>query len=309
MSGVTINRHKAKEQFLRYLMVEKNASPLTIQSYENDIDHFIHFLERENVPFVSQVDQYVARSYMSCLYDEGYERRTIARKLSSLRSFYRFLNREEIISTNPFSSSRLPKQQNKLPRFLFEEEMEAIFASFQLEKPRDQRDLALFELLYATGMRVSEVCRVEVDDIHFDLETVLIKGKGNKERYVPLSKKALNAIAFYVEHARKEVCANKHPPKQLFLNERGKPLTERGVYYIVNRRAKELSETLQISPHDLRHTFATHLLNRGADLRTVQELLGHEHLSTTQMYTHVTKERLREVYNQSHPRSKKKGDS
>ncbi len=290
-------------------MVEKNASPFTIKSYENDINHFTHFLESENLHHIQAVDLHVARSYVSFLYDQGYERRTMTRKISAMRSFFRFLKREEIVSMNPFSGTRLPKNQQVLPRFLYEEEMEAIFAAFQKEKARDQRDLALFELLYATGMRVSEVCRVEVDDIHFDLKTVLIKGKGRKERYAPISKKALEAVAYYMGHARKKVCTLSPAPKQLFLNHQGKPLTERGVYYIVNRRAKELSETLHVSPHDIRHTFATHLLNRGADLRSVQELLGHEHLSTTQMYTHVTKERLREVYNGSHPRSKKKGDS
>ncbi|MFZ4454143.1 tyrosine recombinase XerC [Salibacterium aidingense] len=297
-------------QFIRYLQVEKNASSLTIEAYSKDLEDYKFFLAAEGIHSPLLVDMKEARLYFNRLFEKKYDRSTAARKISAIRSFYRFLKREEQIDRNPFAVSSLPKKEKKLPRFLYEEELEMLFDSFDITKKLDQRDLAIFELLYATGLRVSEICRIQQDDIDEELATLLVKGKGGKERYVPIGGFAMEAVAFYRNHARNELAQKKkEPASALFLNNKGDQLTERGFRYIVNKRVKEVSYTLQISPHDLRHTFATHLLNRGADLRSVQNLLGHASLSTTQIYTHVTKDRLKEVYDKAHPRAEKNGGS
>ncbi|RSL33158.1 tyrosine recombinase XerC [Salibacterium salarium] len=295
-------------QFMQYLQVEKNASALTVQAYHKDLEDFKSFLQAEGIPFPFEVDTDVSRLYFNHLYEKNFHRASTARKISVLRSFYKYLIREELLDTNPFTSSSLPKKDKKLPRFLYEQELTILFDSFDINKDLDQRDLAIFELLYATGMRVSEMCRVERRDINEDLGTILVKGKGAKERYVPVGSFALEAVSFYCKHAREKLANKKAVPESaLLLNNKGGSLTERGVRFIVNKRVKQVSYTLNISPHDLRHTFATHLLNQGADLRSVQDLLGHAHLSTTQIYTHVTKDRLKEVYDNAHPRADKEG--
>ncbi|WP_091657291.1 tyrosine recombinase XerC [Alteribacillus iranensis] len=296
--------------FLRYLQIEKNASEWTLKAYTKDIDDFSSFLQSEEISSPAEVNMNVARLYYSHLYDRKLKRATVARKISSLRSFFAFLKREDHITVNPFFSASMPKREKKLPHFLYDNELEQLFSSFDTNKLLDQRDLAIFEVLYATGIRVSECCRLRVGDIDEELGTVLVKGKGRKERFVPVGSFALEAIDYYKQHARKQLAKKqkKDSSAALFLSSKGAALTERGVYYIVNKRVKAVSQSLEISPHDLRHTFATHLLNNGADLRSVQQLLGHEHLSTTQIYTHVTKDRLKSVYEKAHPRAGKKGE-
>ncbi|MGY4689811.1 tyrosine recombinase XerC [Salibacterium sp. K-3] len=294
--------------FKQYLQVEKNASPLTIDAYQKDLDDYFSFLKMEGIHSPLDVETSTARLYFTRLSEQNFDRSSAARKISVLRTFYRYLKREEKIETNPFASSHLPKKEKKLPRFLYEQELEALLDSFDINKGLDQRDLAVFELLYATGIRVSEMCRLEEQHLDEDLGTILVQGKGGKERYVPVGSFALEAVHYYRNHARRRLAEKKEEtPAALFLNNKGDPLTDRGFRYIIQKRVKEVSATLQVSPHDLRHTFATHLLNQGADLRSVQQLLGHENLSTTQIYTHVTKDRLREVYNNAHPRAEKNG--
>ncbi|SFP07146.1 tyrosine recombinase XerC [Salibacterium halotolerans] len=296
------------DTFLQYLQVEKNASSLTIDAYRKDLEDYFRFLQTEGIQNPLDVDMNVARLYLTRLFDEQYGRSSAARKISVLRTFYRYVKKEGQMETNPFASSSLPKKQKKLPRFLYEKELEALLDSFDIEKDLDQRDLALFELLYATGLRVSEMCRLEEQHLDEDLGTILVHGKGDRERYVPVGSFAMEALDHYRRHARRRlVQKNGGDTSVLFLNNKGTPLTDRGIRYIVNKRVKDVSATLQLSPHDLRHTFATHLLNQGADLRSVQQLLGHANLSTTQIYTHVTKDRLRDVYNNAHPRSEKNG--
>ncbi|SDG97583.1 integrase/recombinase XerC [Alteribacillus persepolensis] len=291
--------------FKRYLQVEKNASEQTIRAYEKDLQDYREFLAAEGLASPLQADSYVARTYFSHLYNKAYQRATVARKVSALRTFYKYLKREEYVETNIFAVSSLPKKESTLPRFLYEEELLQLFHAFDIQNVLEQRDLAIFELLYASGIRVSECTRIELDDIDEELSTLLVKGKGNKQRYVMIGSFALEAIAYYKNNARKKLSAKKQAAKTnaLFLNNNGGPLTERGICYTVKKRVKAISQTLNISPHDLRHTFATHLLNNGADLRTVQDLLGHEHLSTTQIYTHVTNDRLKRVYQTAHPRA------
>ncbi|UOR12734.1 tyrosine recombinase XerC [Halobacillus amylolyticus] len=299
------NQTRYKQLFLEYLQIEKNASPLTVSHYAEDIDAFLLFMESEALTKLQDVDHPFIRVYLSKLH-EKLSRRSIARKVSCLRSFYRFLEREEIVKQNPFINVRLPKSEHPIPDFFYEEELAQLFSVSDSSTPLGQRNQAILEVLYGTGIRVSECVHLEEKHIDFSLTTMLVYGKGSKERYVPFGKLAEEALTHYIKEARPKLLKNQaQPTEKLFVNAKGGPLTARGVRTILNKMVKEAALTVDIHPHKLRHSFATHLLNEGADLRSVQELLGHEHLSSTQIYTHVTKDRLRQVYMGSHPRAKK----
>ncbi|MGP4072259.1 tyrosine recombinase XerC [Piscibacillus sp. B03] len=290
--------------FENFLKVEKNASPLTIKSYIDDIKQFYLFLNKELVNHVEDVRYSHIRIYLTDLYKQELTRRTVSRKLSSLRSYYRYLEQEGVVTSNPFNHVVMPKAQKNLPEFFYEEELVKLFEVEDLRTPIGQRNQAIIELFYATGIRVGELVKIHKNDIDFSINTILIHGKGNKERYVPFGSFAQHALIMYLDDGRKDLLAkNSDDTDNVFLNNRGKPLTERGVRYILNEMIKRASLTSTIHPHKLRHTFATHLLNEGADLRTVQEMLGHESLSSTQVYTHVTKDYLQNVYKNAHPRS------
>lgn len=290
--------------FENFLKVEKNASPLTIKSYIDDIKQFYLFLNKELVNHVEDVRYSHIRIYLTDLYKQELTRRTVSRKLSSLRSYYRYLEQEGVVTSNPFNHVVMPKAQKNLPDFFYEEELVKLFEVEDLRTPIGQRNQAIIELFYATGIRVGELVKIHKNDIDFSINTILIHGKGNKERYVPFGSFAQHALIMYLDDGRKDLLAkSSDDTDNVFLNNRGKPLTERGVRYILNEMIKRASLTSTIHPHKLRHTFATHLLNEGADLRTVQEMLGHESLSSTQVYTHVTKDYLQNVYKNAHPRS------
>ncbi|MFC0188905.1 tyrosine recombinase XerC [Fictibacillus aquaticus] len=290
--------------FMEYLSIEKNCSPLTIEHYEKDIMHFAAFMKQQAISDFAAVSYVLVRHYLVVLHESSYSRNTVARKISSLRSFFKFLNREGMLSHNPFAMASLPKKGRQLPHFLYEEEMKQLFSVCRLDDPLGQRNQAILELLYGTGIRVAECCSILIKDIDFFVESVLIKGKGRKERFVPLGSFALSAITRYIEGGRNEL-AKKSEKRfdSLFLNYRGEPLSARSVRNILNSIIEQSSLNVHISPHVLRHTFATHMLNEGADLRAVQELLGHAHLSSTQVYTHVTKDHLKKIYNNAHPRA------
>lgn len=292
------------EQFVEYLQIEKNAAPLTVKYYLEDIESFQLFLKREATYTLEQIDFRLIRIYLTFLYDQQLSRRSVSRKISSLRSFFNFLQRETYISTNPFAQIRLPNTSEHIPSFLYAEELAELFKVNNLQQPMGQRDQALLEILYATGIRVSECRALEIDDFDFSLGTIFVRGKGQKERYVMFGEFARRAVELYINEGRTKLL-NKSGLKTnvLFLNARGKPLTTRGIQYIIENIVKKTTLTVHVHPHKLRHTFATHLLNEGADLRVVQELLGHENLSATQIYTHVTKDHLRKIYMNSHPRA------
>ncbi|UOQ93211.1 tyrosine recombinase XerC [Halobacillus shinanisalinarum] len=295
-----------KQLFLEYLQIEKNASPLTVSHYAEDVDVFLLFMESEALTKLQDVDHSFIRVYLSKLHEAKLSRRSIARKVSCLRSFYRFLEREEIVKQNPFINVRLPKSEYPIPDFFYEEELAQLFSVSDSSTPLGQRNQAILEVLYGTGIRVSECVHLEEKHIDFSLATILVYGKGSKERYVPFGQFAEEALSYYIKEARPKLLKNQtQPTDQLFVNAKGGPLTARGVRMILDKMVKEAALTVDIHPHKLRHSFATHLLNSGADLRSVQELLGHEHLSSTQVYTHVSKDRLRQVYMGSHPRAKK----
>lgn len=291
--------------FKEYLESEKGYSEHTVTSYIDDIYTLVHFLDNEQFGDLLTVSQRIARFYIATLH-EHYSPTSIARKISSLRSLYNFLIKDGLIKENPFSEVELPKKEKKLPKFIYPEEISNVLDSIELSKPAHYRNKLILEFLYGTGVRVSELCNIKLQDIDYGQGLVLIHGKGSKDRYVPLHQNLLRELQEYIITSRNQFIKNHNDTKSLFLNYRGTTLTPRGVRLIVNKIITESGETLKISPHTLRHTFATHLLNAGADLRSVQELLGHVHLSSTQIYTKVTKEKLKEQYMNAHPRAKKK---
>lgn len=297
-----ISQQEALQQFITYIQLEKNYSALTSEAYQQDLQEFFSFLDQEQVTTLEEVEYVHARLFVTQLYNEEKARATISRKISSIRSFFRFLNREFQLNDASFQSLYHPKKESRLPRFFYEEELKMLFEANEGETPKEKRELAILELLYATGIRVSELTSIQLKDVDFSLSILRVMGKGRKERYVPFGQFAHEALQLYVTDAR-PILMKKQQHDSLFVNMRGEPLTARGVRYILNELVKKTELTTTIYPHMIRHTFATHLLNQGADLRTVQELLGHASLSSTQVYTHVTKEHLRNTYMNAHPRA------
>jgi integrase/recombinase XerC len=292
------------ELFSHYLRVEKNASRYTQNQYVADILEFVSFMEQHQIQAFAAVSYLDGRSFLAQLVKRGLARRSIARKLSSLRSFYRFMMREGYLQENPFQAVSTPKQEKKLPSFLYPQEIQRLLDLPDCSTPLGQRDRMIFELLYASGIRVSELVALTIDSLNLSLGVALVFGKGAKERYVPIGSYAIDAIRQYLDVGRVKLLGGKQDSGRLLLNYRGEPLTDRSVRRVVDKYVEKAAMSEGITPHTFRHTFATHMLNAGADLRTVQELLGHVNISTTQVYTHVTKERLRHVYDSAHPRAR-----
>lgn len=293
-----------KYMFKRYLQIEKNASEHTVKSYIKDLEEFMLFMETEGLQNMEDIDQHSTRLFLTELYEKKLSRRTVSRKISSLRGFFRFLEREEITSANPFVSIMQPKKSQPVPGFLYEEELDALFKVNDLTDPLGQRDQAILEILYGAGIRVSEASGLTLSRIDFTVGSMLVNGKGGKERYVPFGHYAHIALERYISEGRAKLSGKAgDTTDRLLLNARGTALTERGIRMILKKMVDKTALSIHVHPHKLRHTFATHLLNEGADLRAVQELLGHSSLSSTQIYTHVTKDQLRKVYMNSHPRA------
>lgn len=284
------------EKFIRYLEIEKDYSSHTILNYRLDLEDFKKFLGTVEL---EKIDYLTLRKYLAGLKEKNLGSRTIARRLSSLRSFFKFLTRDGYLKTNPILSLSNPRLEKYLPQFLTEEEVAKLIESAFAKTEKDERglrDRAILETFYSTGMRISELVGLNAEDIDSIGGVVKVKGKGKKERVVPIGDTAITAIRRYLEARKKE-------SESLFLNKSGRRISGRGVRNIVNKYIHLAGIKRGISPHTFRHSFATHLLNRGADLRTVQELLGHANLSTTQIYTHLTTERLKSVYDKTHPRA------
>lgn len=298
------------DSFLLYLQSEKNASPYTVASYSRDLQDGLEFfasrLGKRDVDITpSDIDILALRSYMVHLKERGLAGSTMARRLSAWRSFFRFLSITGEISANPSARLVAPRREKKLPHFLYQEEMMRLLETPSSDSLLGRRDRALLETMYACGIRVGEVVRLDLDDLDLENNNLLVKGKGSRERVVPIGSYAVAALKDYLHRTRPVLAARKvgGDCRAVFLNDRGGRLTDRGVRWILNRYIKQLSLREGISPHSLRHSFATHLLDNGADLRAVQELLGHVRLSTTQIYTHVSREKLRRVYDRTHPRA------
>lgn len=287
--------------FLNMLKVERNFSAHTLKSYHDDLVQFNHFLEQELIN-LRTFEYKDARNYLSYLYSQNLKRTTVSRKISTLRTFYEFWMTQHETIINPFVQLVHPKKENYLPQFFYEEEMEALFETVAKDTKKGLRDRVILELLYATGIRVSELVNIQLKDIDMSLPGVKVLGKGNKERFVPFGEFCRQSIEQYLREF-KPIQHTKH--SFLLVNMNGAPITERGVRYVLNDVVKRTAGVTEIHPHKLRHTFATHLLNQGADLRTVQSLLGHVNLSTTGRYTHVSNQQLRKVYLNAHPRAKK----
>lgn len=289
-----------------YLEGEKGYTDNTLTSYMDDLSTLTNFLNNEQFGELLTVSPRIARFYTATLH-ENYKPKSIARKISSVRSFYTFLVKEDIIEDNPFLDVELPKQEKRLPKFIYPDEIEKLFKSIDNSTVLGQRNYLILEFLYGTGVRVTELVNIKLNDIDFYDHTVLIHGKGQKDRIVPLHERLMTEIRDYALTARVDLL--KHNQSKIspyvFLNNRGTQITARGVRMVINKILLNSGEALKISPHTLRHTFATHLLNNGADLRSVQELLGHSHLSSTQIYTKVSKEKLKDSYMKAHPRAKR----
>jgi integrase/recombinase XerC len=280
------------ESFLNYLKNERNYSPHTLSNYGRDLHFLTAFIKDK------KIDRLTAREYLLALEKNNYSRRSIARKLSAARSFFRYLIREKKTKENPFQNLITPKLPRKLPNFLYPEEITRLFAAANVLTSLGKRDRAILELLYGTGMRVIELCRLNLNGIDFADKEIKVFGKGAKERIVIFGSFAERALKDYLSHGRRAKSA------ALFVGRRGTRLTSRQVERIIKFYAKKAGIQKKVTPHTLRHSFATHLLEGGADLRMTQELLGHVSLSTTQVYTHVTKEHLKQVYDSAHPRAK-----
>lgn len=293
------------QEFKQYLMVERQYSQETLKAYGEDLAHFINFLkENGGAASFKDVGNFDIHVYMGYLYDQNYKTTTISRMISSLRSFYRFLMKNEYVSENPFSYVQLKRQPRSLPHFFYEKEMNALFEAVEGDTWQLRRDKALLEALYATGMRVSECVGLTLSDVDFVTQTMLLHGKGSKDRYVPFGNYCKQALEIYLEQVRKPLLQKYQKQHDyVFINHHADPLTAAGIAYILNQIVKRSSLTTTIHPHEIRHTFATHLMSNGADLRAVQELLGHSNLTTTQIYTHVTPEHLKRDYRKYFPRA------
>lgn len=300
---MSMDRDMIKE-FVLYLTHERNYSDLTIKAYSDDIAHFTEFLlETGNADFFT-VELLDARIYLSKLTDDKYSRTSISRKISSLRAFYQYLMNHEFIAENPFSYLHLKKNGFRLPNFFYSEEIELLFEAAGGTNPLDYRDRVILEILYGTGIRVSECQALTLADIDLDLGIMLVVGKGNRERYVPFGEYAKLAIEEYIENCRTPLMQEYQKEHDfLLVSQYGDHISVSGIQYALNQLVKKTSLTSNIHPHKLRHSFATHLLDNGADMRTVQELLGHKSLSSTQIYTHVTKDHLLKDYQKFHPRA------
>lgn len=293
-------------KFLKYIEKEKRYPKTTLNSYERDLDNYYGFIISKKIKYKT-ISKEEIRTYLKYLDELNYSKNTISRILSTLRHFYTYLVTNNITPINQFKLIRNPKKDKKLPNFLQSDELNQIFDTIDIETPLGLRNRLIVELLYASGLRVSELTNLELNDIDINNKEIRVYGKGSKERIVYFGDYAKKYLELYIDTARKELL-NKNKSSYLLINNQGEPLSTRGVQMVIEDIVTKAALKHNISPHALRHTFATDLLNNGADLKSVQELLGHSSLSTTQIYTHITNERLRSVYLQTFPRQTERVD-
>ena len=295
--------------FLSTLRGERNYSPHTLASYEDDLRQFAEFLSRHysDLGFsLKKVDQITVRLFLHDLVEQGFSRRSIARKLACVKSFFRFMRKQGIVAANPAAGVQSPKLDKPLPAVLSEADVSALMDQPDTTTPEGIRDRAMLELFYGTGIRLSELICLDWKNVNFSDATLKVTGKGSKQRIIPLGRKAKQSLKQYAQN-RPNVVQEKYRDETggaaVFITKRGKRLSPKGINVLMNTYIGRVSEIKKKSPHVLRHSFATHLLDRGADLRAVKELLGHESLATTQVYTHVSVERLKRIYAQAHPKA------
>lgn len=291
------------KRFLDYITQINTGSEHTRDAYERDLMKFAEFLHREGIDKLEEVDRSIILNYISYLREECLQKKnSVLRRVSTLRSFYSYMNEYGILTNNPFALVHLGSVQRQVPEILYYDEIDALFESIDIETDAGLRDRAMFELIYACGLRVSEAAALKINDIDFNECIVHIVGKGNKERMIPFHEVAKEYLLRYLKEVRLMWCEDDHD--FVFVNQHGRPLTTRGIQYILNQTVKKSGLMIRVHPHMLRHSFATHMLDNGADLRVVQEFLGHSALSTTQIYTHITQDRLKNAYNKAFPRGK-----
>lgn len=289
-------------EYLAYLAVERGLSPNTIEAYQRDIRHFLSYLKEMQLENFSAVDKYLLKNYLVRLHQEKLSNTSCARHTAALKSFFKFLYLEKYTEHNLSTEIEAPKKEQVLPKFLTIAEVDRLLEAPDLGTYSGCRDKAMLELLYATGIRVSELIQVRRGDLHMDMSYLRCIGKGDKERIVPIGQAAVRAAEYYINHCRPQVTAHQQTDF-LFLNKRGKPLTRQGVWKILKAYGQQIGLTQELTPHVLRHSFATHLLQNGADLRAIQEMLGHADIATTQIYTHLLNDKILEEYDQAHPRA------
>lgn len=301
--------HSAIDAFIRHLKIERNASPLTLKSYSEDLGSLLAFFNdaRHRVPDVDQVTVGELREYVAYLHECGYAKTTIARRLACLRSFFRYCRREKLVEANPAQALRTPRTGRKLPHFLSTDQVTTLLEAPPANTPAGLRDRAILEVFYSAGLRVAELVGLNLADWDADASVLRVLGKGRKERIAPLGRYADKALRDWVAVREPNANASADERDAMFLNRFGGRLTTRSVARLLDKHLKSVGLSSKTSPHTLRHTFATHLLDGGADLRSVQELLGHKSLTTTQIYTHVSTKRLRDTYEQSHPHANRSG--
>lgn len=298
----------AAARFLRYLQVERNASDLTIKSYREDLKLLIDYLTDDNgqVPSPGAITPLDLRGYVAALHEAGYAKTSVARRLASMRSFFRFAQREGLADNNPAKPLRNPRPDRKLPHFLSTDDIGRLLETPPVDDPLGLRDRAILETMYSAGLRVSELVGVNEEDLELDAGLVRVRGKGRRERLSPIGSYAARALRRWLRVRKLSPRERPGPPAPIFLNKFGRRLTTRSVARMLEKQLKLCGLDLRTTPHTLRHSFATHLLDRGADIRSVQELLGHKSLVTTQIYTHVSTAGLRAAYERAHPRAGKK---
>lgn len=294
------------DSFINYIRVDRQYSDHTIKAYQTDLNEFYNFLDFKNPPADDLIiDEVTCNAFMTYLFEQHYEKSSIARKISSMKSFYNFLIRKNILEDNPFELIRLKKNHDKLPNFLYQKELDILFNSvYEMQGKFKYRNIALLEILFGTGIRVNECHNLTWDKVDFDHKTILVIGKGNKERLVPFGNYVKESLINYQKQELKPLMIKRKKTHNfVFVNNLGTQLTSTGIEYLLNKIIQKSPLQGKIHPHMLRHSFATAMLNNGANIRSVQELLGHSSLSTTQIYTHVTKEKLQASYREFFPRA------
>jgi len=290
------------DSFLAYITVEKGLSKNTLESYGRDVRKFLTFLEEGHIETVHEIKYENILDFLSSFKKQGFSDTTTVRTIVSIKQFFKYLLLEKIIKEDPTSQIHTPKMKKSIPGVISLEDVEKVLASPDENTPEGLRDLAMLEVLYATGIRVSELINLKLNEVNFEMGFVIVYGKGSKERIVPMGEQAQEKLKTYMEHSRPTLLKQRDC-KELFVTRRGKGMTRQGFWKLIKNYALKANITKPISPHTLRHSFATHLLERGADLRTIQIMLGHSDISTTQIYTHVENERLKEIHKKYHPRS------
>lgn len=292
------------EDYLHFIKVERQLSDNTLQSYKRDLIAYArHLVYEQKLADFNQVVRDNILLYLDSLRAVGKSSKTVSRQISSIRSFHQFLLREKVCDQDPTVHLEMPKKEQTLPKVLSIEDIDALISAPSIEKPQGIRDIAILEMMYGSGMRISELIALNLEDVHLTMGFVRVFGKGGKERIIPLGRGALTACTNYLNDARPQLLGNAPKNDAFFITQRGKGFTRQGCWKIIKEHAQTAGINKEITPHVLRHSFATHLIENGADLRAVQELLGHSDISTTQIYTHVSKTRLSEVYKQFHPRA------